>query len=215
MRGAPAGAEPNPPVPGTDHGTFTHYDLSAVDAKVVDVPDGVQPDQTVTALVQLAGDPVAVQKDDAESAGEQFDPGAARQEVRASQNAAKPAIAAAGATVTGQVDQVLNAVRVRVKARNLVKLAAIDGVTKIQVSRLFTRDNGASDAYTGVDQTWQDLGLTGKGITIGVIDDGIDYTHADFGGPRHPGGVRAERPDGHRAGHVPHRQGHRRHRPRR
>src|SRR4029079_5754981 len=78
------------------------------------------------------------------------------------------------------------AVRVKVEARNLVKLAAIDGVTKIQVSRLFTPDNGSSDTYTGVDQTWQDLGLTGKGVTIGVIDDGLDYTHADFGGPGTP-----------------------------
>jgi subtilisin family serine protease len=182
----PAGAEPNPPTPSSQHGRFTRYDLDALGDKIVDVPDGVKPDQTVTALVQLAGDPVAVQKATATRSGKSFDPNAARQQVRATQRAAKPAIAAAGATVTGQVDQVLNAVRVRVKARNLAKLAAVSGVKRIQVSRTFSRDNGTSDKYTGVDQEWQDLGFTGEGVTIGVIDDGLDYTHADFGGPGTP-----------------------------
>ena len=33
--------------------------------------------------------------------------------------------------------------------------------------------------------SWQDLGMFGDGMTVGVIDTGVDYTHTDFGGSGH------------------------------
>ena len=76
----------------------------------------------------------------------------------------------------------LNAVRVRVKVRDLAGLAGVAGVRTVHVSRTVTIDNGTSNAYTGVTQAWEDLGATGAGVSIAIIDDGIDYYHADFGG---------------------------------
>jgi len=35
---------------------------------------------------------------------------------------------------------------------------------------------------TGADRVWSDLGVTGKGVVVGVVDSGIDYRHADLGG---------------------------------
>jgi len=46
-----------------------------------------------------------------------------------------------------------------------------------------TLDNWHSVPLIGAPQVWEAAGLTGEGITIGIIDSGIDYVHADFGGP--------------------------------
>ncbi|WP_144762192.1 S8 family serine peptidase [Curtobacterium sp. 9128] len=43
--------------------------------------------------------------------------------------------------------------------------------------------NAASDVYTRSLDAWQQTGHTGKGVNVAVLDTGLDYTQADFGGP--------------------------------
>ncbi|WNY33518.1 hypothetical protein Q9Q99_16025 [Curtobacterium flaccumfaciens] len=43
--------------------------------------------------------------------------------------------------------------------------------------------NAASDVYTRSLNAWQQTGHTGKGVNVAVLDTGLDYTQADFGGP--------------------------------
>lgn len=155
-------------------------------ARITHLPEGLRPDRTVSALVQIDGDPVAVQQAESAAPDQEFDTSTVQRQVRRRQDAVEPRLSAAGATVTGRLDTVLNAVQVRVRVRDLDELAAVPGVEEVQVSRLVTLDNAPAERFTGVGQTWQDTGLTGKGQVIGIIDTGVDYTHADFGGPGTP-----------------------------
>lgn len=46
-----------------------------------------------------------------------------------------------------------------------------------------TPKNAASDVYTRSLDAWQQTGHTGKDVNVAVLDTGLDYTQADFGGP--------------------------------
>ncbi len=54
----------------------------------------------------------------------------------------------------------------------------------VKVSRINTHyaTNANTANLVKALQTWKFAGDTGQGVTIGVIDTGLDYTHADFGG---------------------------------
>ena len=62
-------------------------------------------------------------------------------------------------------------------------LAAQDSVVAVYLVVPKTPANKGSDEFTRALDAWASAGATGDGVTIGVIDTGVDYTHADFGGP--------------------------------
>jgi minor extracellular serine protease Vpr len=159
---------------------FKRMDRSSVDK--LTKPENADPNAVVTATVQLTGDGVVAAETKADNSGQPFDESAAESSVLAQQAAIEGSLNAAGADVTGNITHVLNAVQVRVKVSDLAAVAATPGVSRVQVGRTVTISNAASNAYTGAIQAWNDLGLTGTGMKIAVIDTGIDYYHADFGG---------------------------------
>ena len=175
----PAQAEPVHTPTLTKTSRFTRLDATQL-GKIVNQPQSQNQDKVVSALVQLSGDPVAVQR---EKGVRGFTRRSAERRVKAIQDTAMPKLKAAGATSYGRLDTVLNAVQVKVKVRDLAKVAAVRGVKTVQVSTQVKPDNAAAAKFTGVDRTWQDLRRTGRGQVIGIIDTGIDYTHAGFGGP--------------------------------
>jgi len=74
-------------------------------------------------------------------------------------------------------------IAVRTDLNDLERLASIRGVKSVQVLTPKERDNFVAVPLVAAPQTWVDTGFTGEGITVGIIDTGIDFTHADFGGP--------------------------------
>ena len=143
----------------------------------------------LTVVLQLGDDPAlavaglskAQQKDRAGS-------------LRTRQQGMDGKIKAAGGKVTGRYQYAYNGVRVRAKGARLADLAAIPGVVAIRPLRTYTIDNTNAIPYVGAPAAWQATGATGDGVTIAVIDTGIDYTHADFGGAGTPAAYAANNP---------------------
>ncbi|MFJ9455184.1 S8 family serine peptidase [Kitasatospora sp. NPDC101447] len=81
----------------------------------------------------------------------------------------------------------LTGLAVSAPADRLPALRALPGVRAVHPIVNKRRDNAYSVPLTGAPQVWSGgaapAGTTGAGVRIGIVDSGIDYTHADFGGP--------------------------------
>jgi len=90
---------------------------------------------------------------------------------------------ALGAVELARMNYLVNLVAVRAPASSVAALRAIPGVVGV-----YPVVNGAVDLvnsvpWIGAERAQEELGFTGDGVTIAIIDTGIDYTHASFGGP--------------------------------
>ncbi|MEW1910505.1 S8 family serine peptidase [Kitasatospora sp. NPDC085895] len=95
--------------------------------------------------------------------------------------------AAPGARVVYRTQTLLSGVAVTVPAAAVPRLAALPGVRAVHRVTLQHRANAHSVPLTGAPAVWSGPGgTTGSGVRIGIVDSGIDYTHADFGGPGTP-----------------------------
>ncbi|WP_374968758.1 S8 family serine peptidase [Terrabacter sp. BE26] len=74
-------------------------------------------------------------------------------------------------------------IAVHTDASRLASLAAIPGVRAIHRLTPKQPSNTSSVPLIGAPKAWLAMSQTGKGVRVGIIDTGIDYTHADFGGP--------------------------------
>ena len=59
-------------------------------------------------------------------------------------------------------------------------LPALAGVRSIYLNRQLRYSLNESVPMIGADRVWNELGITGKGVTIAVIDSGIDALHPDL-----------------------------------
>ncbi|WP_052091593.1 S8 family peptidase [Modestobacter caceresii] len=88
----------------------------------------------------------------------------------------------ADAEVLYTASTVVPGVAVSADASDYEALTALPGVTAVHaITPKETSNTGAAEVVRAVE-AWQALGNTGEGVSVGIIDTGIDYTHADFGG---------------------------------
>ncbi len=144
--------------------------------------------RTVTVMLEMRGDPVAVvQSRDADKSLTTAQRDRIKAELRARQDAIKGQIANNGGRVLAQLQSAYNGIKVQVARNDVAALAALPNVIAVRGVQQHTRGNETSVPFLGVPtQVWENLGYTGSGVKIAVIDTGIDYTHANFGGPGTP-----------------------------
>ncbi|MEU6149760.1 S8 family serine peptidase [Actinosynnema sp. NPDC047251] len=89
-------------------------------------------------------------------------------------------------SATREVAKTANAVPgivVNADAAKVRELAALPEVKAVRLAVPKVVQNASSVQLTKAARVWAQTGRYGDGIRIGIIDTGVDYTHADFGGP--------------------------------
>ncbi|MFI5934492.1 S8 family serine peptidase [Actinoplanes sp. NPDC051494] len=164
-------------------GTRAGFEPVPAGSKIRNLPAGMR-NEPVTVMVELGGDPVAVT--DA-AAAQPLSTTQKRQRRDQLGRQQAPVVTKAkqlGGTVLGTYQHAYNGVKVRINARQLGTLAAAPDVVAVHTVQTVRPDNTNGVPMIGAPAVWNAPDkVRGEGIKVAVIDTGIDYTHADFGGP--------------------------------
>ena len=170
---------------------------SGIGGLAVPAPDGeISPDAAQeffesqsksTVMVELQGDPVAVTEAKTEGSLSEAQEKDIESKLESDQGQVAKAIEAKGGQVEGQMQSAFNGMRVTIDNNELESLRSVPGVKAVHSIPVYERSNTASVPSLGVPKIWEgsggSTGYTGEGVKVAVIDSGIDYTHATFGGP--------------------------------
>lgn len=102
----------------------------------------------------------------------------------AEQANARAAIEAAGGRVVTSFQSALNGVKVRIPGNRVAALRSVPGVIDVRRINTYMPENFLGVQRVQAPFAWSGArGVRGENIKVAIIDTGIDYTHATFGGP--------------------------------
>lgn len=151
------------------------------------IPVGVRPE--VAALAAAGAQPVRVSvqlnKPSLSAVGREMTPEqrvAYAAEVAALQDQVIAQVEAEGGKVLGRFRTLSSGFVAEMAGVSASKLAARPDVVRVSLVRDYQLDLHETVPWIGAGQL-QELGITGEGVKVAVLDTGIDFTHKAFGGP--------------------------------
>jgi subtilisin family serine protease len=149
------------------------------------VPLGLKGGGRVKVVVVMAADSVAAARarvpDRALTTDEKR---AVENLVAADHRRIEPEITSRGGHVLTRFHHALNGIKIEIDRNQVAQLAALPGVVEVLPVLKHRKNNAVSVPFIGAPIVWQGTpGFRGEGVKIAIIDTGIDYTHANFGGP--------------------------------
>ncbi len=101
-----------------------------------------------------------------------------------------------GAVVIARLSRLANALQILTDEPTARSLEGLPGVKRVERVPVMERSLASAVRVVNAPALWGSVpGVQGDGVTIGIIDSGIDYTHADFGGPGTPEAFSANDPN--------------------
>ncbi len=145
-------------------------------------PRSVSADGEVTVILQMSGDPVAVVQAEKGRKLTASEKKTVKGKLKKTQDAIADDIASAGGDIQAQMQSAYNGIQVSLPLDEVDAVASLPGVVAVHEARTYELENAVSVPFLGVPEVWESTGYTGAGVKVAIIDTGIDYTHADFGG---------------------------------
>ena len=141
----------------------------------------------IPVYVVLRGDPAAQTVLEARAPSFRRSTASVKQrisQIRAQQESVLTQLRLLGARHTFSYRRLANAIQVELPISSLPDIQSMPEVLRTDPVTLHEISHDSSVPYTGAPVIWGSGGFSrdGSGITIGVIDTGIDYTHANLGG---------------------------------
>jgi subtilisin family serine protease len=99
-----------------------------------------------------------------------------------SQESAIGQVRSLGGSVVFRYGILVNAFSAQLSAQAASTLAQRADVRSVQPVGIVRKTLTTSVPFIGAPQVWNQFGVRGQGMRVAVVDTGIDYTHASFGG---------------------------------
>ena len=163
---------------------FKHL-IAARHAANVSVPRDRRSNKRVTVVVEMSGQSVAGARaltEDHTISTEQRD--SIRRASAQQHSSIETEVLSRGGQVLAKFSDAINGVKVSIDEAQVEALKTAGGVVAVRSVRTYKMSNVESVPFIGAPLVWQGSPkYRGEGQKVAIIDTGLDYTHANFGGP--------------------------------